>query len=487
MVVSVLLNLNHLVIATKPQPFVLICSTFSFVLLAEQVERNTDHPPEPPKAPFPKENLMDYQITLNNTIRISRTMQRSFRTGAFQTQTDSIIGGIMSTARVARGWHAELVGINGQPYIIQKDTPEVGQLTATTDIKVQRGREAPTMQEEFDQIILAVTRQGASVVQVGGRWKIDSINGIQFDEQAEITEKAEGEIGYAPIVRVDAKEWDIEFHADLFGLDAQTRLLKDAIDAAMDSQFAHRFNIVLVGPPGCGKTEMCHIIKKLYGEHAVMEFDGTSTTAAGAQKRFATLAELPRILIIEEIEKANPEALNYLLSMLDTRAEIRKTVARGENIDRETKVLAIVTCNNWSKFKKIASGALHSRFATPIKFGRPSPQVMRMILEREIKKLTAAGGKGNLAWIDPAIKFCDEMGVKDPRRVIALCLNGKDRWFDGSFEADCRETMVFEPEEDEMFDIHSKKIEFADDEEDEMFDIHSKKIEFADDEEVEAA
>jgi hypothetical protein len=408
---------------------------------------------------------MDYNVTADNIIRISRTMQRNFRNNAFQAQTDGIIGAIMSTARVARGWHAELQGINGSPYIISKDTPVVGQLTATTEIRVKRNREAPTMLEEFDQIILATTRQGAAVVQLGGRWKIESINNVPFDEEADIVEKAEGEIGYAPILRVDVAEW-IEGFSGLFGLDAQVRLLKDAIDAAMDSQFAHRFNIVLVGPPGCGKTEMCHVIKKLYGESSVMEFDGTSTTAAGAQKRFATLQELPRILIIEEIEKANPDALNYLLSMLDTRGEIRKTVARGDNIDRETKVLAIVTCNNWSKFKKIASGALHSRFSTPIKFGRPSPKVMRMILEREIQKLIDAGGQGNMGWIDPAINFCDEMGVKDPRRVIALCLNGKDRWFDGSFEQDCRDTMIFEEEEDAFQPLPgSKSIQFATDEE----------------------
>ena len=409
---------------------------------------------------------MDYSVTVENTIRISRTMQRAFRPNAFQTQTDSIIGAIQSTARIARGWHAELIGLNGSPFVLSKDTPEVGMLTATTEIRVTRNREAPTMVEEFDQIILAVTRQGATVVQVGGRWKIDSINGIKFDEEADITEKAEGEIGYAPIIRVDQKEWDEEFHRDLYGLEAQTRLLKDAIDAALDSQFQHRFNVVLVGPPGCGKTEMCHIVKKLYGESSVMEFDGTSTTAAGAQKRFSELAELPRILIIEEIEKANPDALNYLLSMLDTRGEIRKTVARGQNIDRDTKVLAIVTVNKWAKFKKIASGALYSRFSTPIKFGRPSPKVMRMILEREINKKIAAGGEANMAWIDPALAFCDEMGVKDPRRVIALCLNGKDRWFDGSFEQDCRDTMVFEEEEDAFSQIPgSKSIQF--DEEDE--------------------
>jgi hypothetical protein len=406
---------------------------------------------------------MDYNVTTDNTIRISRTMQRNFRPNAFQSQTDSIIGGIQSTARIQRGWHAELIGINGQPFILSKDTPEPGMLTASTEIRVQRNREAPTLKEEFDQIILAVTRQGAAVVQVGGRWKIEAINGIPFDEEADIVEKSEGEIGYAPILRVDNKEW-LESFGDLFGLDAQTRLLKDAIDAALDSQFQHRFNVVLVGPPGCGKTEMCHIVKKLYGEQAVMEFDGTSTTAAGAQKRFAELAELPRILIIEEIEKANPDALNYLLSMLDTRGEVRKVTAKG-NIDRDTKVLAIVTVNNWSKFKKIASGALQSRFATPIKFGRPSPKVMRMILEREINKLIAAGGQGNMGWIDPAINFCDEMGVKDPRRVIALCLNGKDRWFDGTFEEDCRATMMFEDEEDAFLPLPgSRQIQF--DEED---------------------
>jgi MoxR-like ATPase len=159
-----------------------------------------------------------------------------------------------------------------------------------------------------------------------------------------------------------------------------------------------------------------------------MEYDATATTAAGAIKDLAEREILPRVLVVEEIEKADEKALAFLLALCDLRGEIRKTTARA-TIQRDTKVFVIATVNNVDLFEKVLAGALASRFANKIYFKRPSRDTLAMILDREVAKVD-----GDEAWIKPTLDYCDDRDITDPRQVIALTLTGADMWLSGEYQ-----------------------------------------------------
>jgi MoxR-like ATPase len=157
--------------------------------------------------------------------------------------------------------------------------------------------------------------------------------------------------------------------------------------------------------------------------------------------------ELPRILVLEEIEKAPEAALPWLLSVLDLRGEVRKKTVRSD-IAKSVHMIGICTVNDEAKFKSVASGALASRFSMPLYFRRPERDILWKILKREVDKIG-----GDIRWIDAALDFAEELQTKsgdtlyiDPRKLIAICLTGRDRLLlpdghDRSFQAMYRRTM----------------------------------------------
>jgi hypothetical protein len=61
---------------------------------------------------------------------------------------------------------------------------------------------------------------------------------------------------------------------------------------------------------------------------------------------------------------------------------------------------------------------------------------MQKILEREILK-----SNGKTEWIEPTLKFCmDEEEINDPRKIIPICLCGRDDLLDGTYQKAIRET-----------------------------------------------
>ena len=220
----------------------------------------------------------------------------------------------------------------------------------------------------------------------------------------------------------------------LYGLDAHIGRVKKAISRAISSGFTKRYHVALIGKPGCGKSDICETLAGIFGDDAVMKFDGTQTTAAGAVKQIAEAEVTPRVLIVEEIEKVSPDALSYLLAVMDSRGEIRKTTARSE-IRKDTKILVVATVNNVTIFEGIMSGALASRFANPCWFKRPTEEVIRRILKREI-----ADVDGDYAWIDPVMAYVNAKEITDPRVVTALALCGGDDWLNGTYETMLKET-----------------------------------------------
>jgi energy-coupling factor transporter ATP-binding protein EcfA2 len=225
----------------------------------------------------------------------------------------------------------------------------------------------------------------------------------------------------------------------IFGRDDQISIIHSAIEAAKESAFHNRFHCVLQGPPGCGKSEILSAIGKMLGKEneAYLKLDATSTTEAGAIRILLEEPHIPPVLIMEEIEKTDEKSLRWLLGILDHRAEIRKTNFNIGHRARNVKMLCLATVNDIKLFRKVMSGALFSRFAHEIFCPRPDKATMQKILEREVAKVN-----GRLEWIEPTVKFCmDVLKINDPRKIVPICLCGRDKLLDGTYQLKVLNTM----------------------------------------------
>jgi MoxR-like ATPase len=290
--------------------------------------------------------------------------------------------------------------------------------------------------------------------------RVDGRPYVEGETQKETSDPNE-ELGYAPFALPDSTKhasvdecresgpcdcWMSNF-THLYGLDDYMEIIRSILELAELSEWKDRVNIALIGPPACGKTELCKAVRRAVGDESVLEYDATSTSMAGAQEAIGAMEELPRILVLEEIEKAPEAALPWLLSVLDLRGEVRKKTMRSD-IAKSVHMIGICTVNDEAKFKSVASGALASRFSMPLYFQRPPREILWKILKREVDKIA-----GDIRWIEAALDFAEELQSKaadtlyiDPRKLIAICLTGRDRLLlpndhPKSFQAMYRRTM----------------------------------------------
>jgi len=226
--------------------------------------------------------------------------------------------------------------------------------------------------------------------------------------------------------------------SDLYDIGPQIRTVLSAIKRAVDTNGQSRYHSVLYGEPGCGKTSTLRAVEKLFGPGAVLHLDATSTTKAGIEKLFFTdLVDYPRLVFLEEAEKASEEGLKIWLGALDDRGELRKVNFRQTQV-REIQILFFCTANNKRAFDNMMGtgsgepGALSSRCVNEIQFPRPAESTLRKILEKEIDTKG-----GNRDWVTPCLNLARELGVADPRKVKAF-LTGGDRLMDGTFQSDQR-------------------------------------------------
>lgn len=226
--------------------------------------------------------------------------------------------------------------------------------------------------------------------------------------------------------------------SDLYDIGPQIRTVLSAIKRAVDTNGASRYHSVLYGEPGCGKTSTLRAVEKLFGPGSVLHLDATSTTKAGIEKLFfSELKQYPRLVFLEEAEKAPEEGLKIWLGALDDRGELRKVNFRQTQV-REIQILFFCTANNKRAFDNMMGtgsgepGALSSRCVNEIQFPRPAESTLRKILEKEIDLKG-----GNRDWITPCLNLARELKVADPRKVKAF-LSGGDRLIDGSFQRDQR-------------------------------------------------
>lgn len=369
-------------------------------------------------------------------------------------KSDSQIAAIMAAGvggeRGRRGWSAAYVNLDPEIVLDDDHFDRGGRLRSnryrvagnkstgyvySVDVRIvcTPSKLRGTLGAEFDNIV-AIMDEKAQMP--ANRWRVAAIDDRAYvaKEIQQLAIDPSEAIGYAPFEIPSDDLWITAFD-HLYGLEDYIQIIKSTLEAAEMSGWQKRVNIALVGPPACGKSDICKSLKRLLGEESVLEFDGTSTTAAGAQQMLAEREELPRVMLIEEIEKAPEASLQWLLSVLDLRGEVRKTTARG-NILRDVHMVGICTVNNDELFERLASGALASRFSMPLYFNRPSRDILYKILNREVRQIG-----GDIAWIEPTLTFAEEMDISDPRKIIAYCLTGREKLLDGSYQAMLRRVM----------------------------------------------
>jgi hypothetical protein len=222
----------------------------------------------------------------------------------------------------------------------------------------------------------------------------------------------------------------------LFDRNKQIRIILSAIRAFRESEGFQASHLILYGPTACGKTLSLEGIIRLLGDGSILKLDATRTTRAGLESLiFKELTEVPPIIIMEEIEKANEEALLMWLGAMDDRREFRCVNFRTRMV-RQVKFLGIATANDIEKFhammgdKSHKPGALSSRFKHQLYYPRPDEKVLRRILIRDIPKVN-----GDFAWVEPCIELARTLKTNDPRRVLAF-LDGRERLLTGEYQKD---------------------------------------------------
>lgn len=365
------------------------------------------------------------------TLKLVKNSQRRLDASVMRTQLAYIVGRSLAGNR-GKVWSSKSIP---SPVCGEVDNEYV----YSVSIGIQRtGRSIPKAKEDRQWEIIQQMAEGA------GRSKGWTLAGmpVAVAKQGQEAPKSD-EVNTspsAPAIRsyssfsVNVHNGTGEFFSHLYGREAHIAIVKSAIEAFADNR-EDRFHTVLYGSPASGKTEILRSFARWLGPESVLVFDATSTTKAGAERVLLETKDIPPILILEEVEKTDEKSLRWLLGVMDQRGEVRKVTHRT-NTAKSVQLLCLATVNDMDLFKRVMDGALASRFSHHLFCPRPDRDTLRMILEREI-----ASHKGNPAWIKPALDWCiDEEKTSDPRRVIAVCLSGRDKLLSGEYQKCLRAT-----------------------------------------------
>lgn len=230
-----------------------------------------------------------------------------------------------------------------------------------------------------------------------------------------------------------------------------------------------REHVLLYGQPAACKTKLFTALKSLYESEdkfleRVLVMNATTMSKAGFENFLAEKAEkknLPDVLCVDEIEKAKPEDLSCLLEIMDGQGRVSKLKAPAGRAERKSfpcNLVVWATCNDVGKLKSFHSGALFSRFHKTLPCCRPSAELMKMILRKELEKWERVYLRPvNYQWIDIVMDYCKKRGEDDPRKILGY-LNGGKRIEDKSYFQDLEDIESMGRTEKKLSEALSEKL-----------------------------
>lgn len=375
-------------------------------------------------------------------IVLERRVRRRMQPKTIKSHLDNAMAKAMKSGR-GSGWTYNISKIHPV-----EEMPN-GEFVYNAVVTMRTTSERSSLLEKFPSICKRLAQAASAGGLRKAPWTIIDPEG--YEEIAEKATAAERKSTRRKELAQEPKELgdiiiDPANHFDrLFGREAQIRRVLAALSLAKATEYKKRPHLLFCGDPGGGKTEMTQCIQRMIGleNEAWLRYDAPSMTKAGALEDLMTAAEagkVPPILFLEEIEKVETDhALRWLLGLMDDRGTIQRTNYRVGNQAKNVRMVVIATCNDVSLLKKVMYGALYSRFkGNVINFPYPNRETMQAILERELIDIP----EPNPCWIEKALEFgYDELGIRDPREIIAIMNVGQNGLINGMYQQDYMKTM----------------------------------------------
>jgi len=265
------------------------------------------------------------------SVSLSRTISKRINPGKIQAQLDFLIQRAMNGNR-GRCWIFECESVVSGP----EPTPSGWKYSCDVTFEKTSGKgiggEIEFKQWQDIKAMLAQTGKNSKFQD--SPWIVTDNNEINVESDAEennvsFNDSVEGVSTVAACVSDKVLDWqDLKFpeellegdealaghpaFCDLYDLGPQIRTVLSAIKRAVDTNGASRYHSVLYGEPGCGKTSTLRAVEKLFGSGSVLHLDATTTTKAGIEKLFFNeLKQYPRLVFLEEAEKAPRMVLKF--------------------------------------------------------------------------------------------------------------------------------------------------------------------------------